>query len=102
MAGFRFRAENSHRLPTTSTGWFLYHKSKNYHTAFGGVKEGIKMGGKVSFWVGGFFMVEEAVDDLRGGRRDFLSTLVAGLSVAGGFSAWSKSGKRVTDVCSRC
>lgn len=60
--------------------------------ALGGVKEGFKMGGKVAFWVAGFFMVEEAVDHLRGGRRDFLSTVVAGLSVAGGFSAWSKSG----------
>lgn len=80
----------------------MYHKSKNYHVAFGGVKEGIKMGGKVALWVGGFFMVEEAVDDLRGGRRDFLSTLVAGLSVAGGFSAWSKSGEGLKDVCFRC
>ena len=55
----------------------------------GGVKEGLKMGMKVGFWVGGFFTIEEAIDRARGGRRDFLSTIVAGLSVAGGFSAWS-------------
>lgn len=55
----------------------------------GGVKEGFKMGGKVSIWVGGFFTVEEAVDRLRGGRRDFFSTVVAGLGMAGGFSLWS-------------
>lgn len=36
-------------------------------------------------------MVEEAVDRVRGGKRDFASTVVAGLSVAGGFSAWSRS-----------
>ena len=47
------------------------------------------MGPKVAFWGGGFFVVEEAVDRLRG-RNDFLSTLVAGLGVAGGFSLWSK------------
>ena len=49
------------------------------------------MGGKVGLWVGGFFTVEEAVDRFRGGRRDFFSTVIAGLSVAGGFSAWSES-----------
>ncbi|KAA6415706.1 MAG: hypothetical protein FRX48_00424 [Lasallia pustulata] len=90
MAGFRFRAENSHRLPTTSTGWYLYHKSKNYHMAFGGIKEAFKMGGKLGFWAAGFFVVEEAVDEVRGGRRDFLSTVVAGLGVTGGFSAWNR------------
>ena len=88
-AGLRFRAENAHRLPQTPTGWYLYHKSKNYHMMLGGVKEGFKMGGKVSLWAGGFFTVEEAVDRLRGGRRDFFSTVVAGLGVAGGFSLWS-------------
>ncbi|KAI9834893.1 MAG: hypothetical protein M1819_002801 [Sarea resinae] len=89
-AGYRFRAENAHRLPTTPTGWYLYHKSKNYHMMFGGVREGLKMGAKMGWWVGGFFTVEEAVDRLRGqGQKDFFSTVVAGLSVAGGFSLWN-------------
>ena len=88
-AGLRFRAENSHRFPTTSTGWYLYHKSKNYHMMLGGIKEGFKMGSKVAFWGGGFFVVEEAIDRLRG-TKDFLSTLIAGLSISGGFSAWSE------------
>lgn len=88
LAGLRFRAENSHRFPSTSTGWYLYHKSKNYHMMLGGVKEGLKMGSKIAFWAGGFFLVEEAVDRLRD-TKDFLSTIVAGLSVSGGFSAWS-------------
>lgn len=94
-AGLRFRAENAHRLPQTPTGWYLYHKSKNYHMMLGGVKEGFKMGGKVGVWVGGFFTVEEAVDRLRGGRRDVLSTVVAGLSIAGGFSVWSMSSDNI-------
>ncbi len=87
-AGLRFRAENSHRFPTTSTGWYLYHKSKNYHVMLGGIKEGLKMGSKIAFWAGGFFLVEEAVDRLRG-TKDFVSTVVAGLSISGGFSARS-------------
>ena len=87
-AGLRFRAENSHRFPTTSAGWYLYHKSKNYHIMLGGIKEGMKMGSKIAFWAGSFFLVEEAVDQMRG-TKDFLSTVVAGLSISGGFSAWS-------------
>lgn len=46
------------------------------------------MGSKIAFWAGGFFLVEEAVDRLRG-TKDFISTVVAGLSISGGFSAWS-------------
>lgn len=89
-AGLRFRAENAHRLPTTPTGWYLYHKSKNYNMALGGVKEGLKMGAKVGFWTAGFFGIEEMFDRYRG-TKDFLNTVVASLSVAGGFSLWSMS-----------
>ncbi|KAG4412103.1 hypothetical protein IFR04_014752 [Cadophora malorum] len=89
MAGFRFRAENAHRLPTTPTGWYLYHKSKNYNMALGGVKEGLKMGAKVSFWTAGFFSIEEMFDRYRG-TKDFLNTVIASLSIAGGFSLWNR------------
>ncbi|MCJ1376227.1 hypothetical protein MMC20_007468 [Loxospora ochrophaea] len=57
---------------------------------FGGGREGLKMGAKMGFWAGTFFTVEEAVDLVRGGSQDFLSSVVAGLSVAGGFSAWNR------------
>ncbi|KAH6711285.1 hypothetical protein DL95DRAFT_388844 [Leptodontidium sp. 2 PMI_412] len=89
MAGFRFRAENAHRLPSTPTGWYLYHKSKNYNMALGGVKEGLKMGAKVSFWTAGFFSIEEMFDRYRG-TKDFLNTVIASLSIAGGFSLWNR------------
>ncbi|KAK0115508.1 hypothetical protein ONS95_000214 [Cadophora gregata] len=89
MAGFRFRAENAHRLPTTPTGWYLYHKSKNYNMALGGVKEGLKMGAKVSFWTAGFFSIEEMFDRYRG-TKDFINTVIASLSIAGGFSLWNR------------
>ncbi|KAI9850020.1 MAG: hypothetical protein M1838_006193 [Thelocarpon superellum] len=88
-AGWRFRAENAHRLPRTTTGWYLYHKSKNYHMMFGGVTEGLKMGGKLSLLAGAFFTVEEAVDRTRG-TRDCLSTVIAGLGIAGGWSLWNR------------
>ena len=89
-AGMRFRAENAHRFPTSPTGWYLYHKSKNYHTMLGGIKEGLKMGSKLGFWAGSFFIAEEAVDRLRG-KKDFLSTVIAGMTIAASFSGqpWS-------------
>lgn len=89
VAGFRFRAENAHRLPSTPTGWYLYHKSKNYNMALGGVKEGLKMGAKVSFWTAGFFSIEEMFDRYRG-TKDFFNTVLASLSIAGGFSLYSQ------------
>lgn len=89
-AGLLFRAENAHRLPTTPTGWYLYHKSKNYNMALGGVKEGLRMGAKVSFWTASFFGIEEMFDRYRG-TKDFINTVIASLSVAGGFSLWSMS-----------
>lgn len=89
MSGMRFRAENSHRLPTTSTGWYLYHKTKNYHVLLGGIKEGLRMGFRTSFWTGGFFIIESAVDSLRH-RQDCLSSAVAGLTIAGNFAVFSK------------
>lgn len=88
-AALQFRAENSHRLPKSQTGWYLYHKSKNYFTALGGVKEGGKMGFKVGMWTGLFFAAENIFDKWRD-EKDFLNTVGGSLTVAGGFSLWSK------------
>ncbi|APA09291.1 hypothetical protein SS1G_12074 [Sclerotinia sclerotiorum 1980 UF-70] len=88
-AALRFRAENAHRLPTSPTGWYLYHKSKNYHTGLGGVKEGLKMGSRIAFWTAGLLAIEDMCDRWRG-RKDVLNTVVASLSVAGGFSLWNR------------
>lgn len=90
MAGMRFRAEHAHKLPTTTTGWFMYHKSKNYVVAAGGVKEGIKMGCKVSVWTAAMLVVEDLYDRHRQ-HKDVVSTVMASLTVAGGFSLWSTS-----------
>ena len=88
MAGMVFRAENAHRFPTTQKGWYLYHKSKNYHSMLGGLKDGLKMARKLSFLSASFFAAEAIVDGARG-NKDFASTAIAGSVVAGGFSALS-------------
>lgn len=88
MAGLRFRAEHAHRLPTTTTGWYLYHKTKNYHLAYGGLKEGFKVGARLSVLSTAMFCAENLFDVYRG-TKDLFSTVVASLAVAGGFSLWS-------------
>ncbi|KAJ5774300.1 hypothetical protein N7457_009196 [Penicillium paradoxum] len=85
-AGLVFRAENAHRFPTTSTGWFQYHKTKNYIGVVGGVKDGMKMGAKLGAGALAFCLFEETVDYARHEERDFLSTVIAGLSFSGVYS----------------
>jgi hypothetical protein len=87
-AGLRFRAEHAHKLPTTTTGWFLYHKSKNYQVAYGGVREGFKMGLKICFWSTATFAIEQMFDSYRG-TADLLNTVTSCVAVAGAFSCWS-------------
>ncbi|KAI0405842.1 hypothetical protein F4802DRAFT_137218 [Xylaria palmicola] len=89
MAGLRFRAEHAHRLPTTTTGWYLYHKSKNYHLAFGGLKEGLKAGARLSVLSTAMFCAENLFDVYRG-SKDFINTVMASLAVSGGFSLWNR------------
>ncbi|KAI9371648.1 hypothetical protein BJX61DRAFT_15892 [Aspergillus egyptiacus] len=85
-AAYRFRAENAHRFPTTPTGWFQYHKTKNYITIVGGVKEGVKLGFKLGAGALAFCLFEETVDYARHDQRDFISTVTAGLSFSGIYS----------------
>lgn len=68
--GFRFRAENAHRLPQTQTGWYLYHKSKNYNMMLGGIQEGFRQSFRFAGWTSLYFVLEEGVDRGRaaGGR----------------------------------
>ncbi len=92
MAGLRFRAEHAHKLPTTTAGWYLYHKSKNYHLAYGGIREGLRMGAKVAFWATAVFGIEALFDNYRG-TADVVNTVIACTTVSGAFSAWSTPAK---------
>lgn len=106
-SALRFRAENSHRLPSSERGWYLYHKSKNYYVAVQSFKEGVGMAGRLTVWAAVFYAVEEVVDRGRVGRvyiegrerfwradtrrrKDVLSTTTAGCATAGVFSVWSE------------
>lgn len=87
MAQLRFRAEHAHKMPDTTTGWYFYHKSKNYHAMQGGIREGFRMGAKTGFWSFVALSLESTVDRYRQ-SSDMFSTIVATLTVAGGFSLW--------------
>lgn len=98
-AAFRYRAENAHRLPSSKAGWYLYGKSKGYHTIVGGVTQGIKAGFRFTGWAALFMGIEEGLDRARGkafastrerelgvlarGQRDFLNTTSAAVALAG-------------------
>ncbi|KAK4223840.1 FAD-linked oxidoreductase-like protein [Podospora fimiseda] len=90
MAGLRFRAEHAHKLPNSTTGWYLYHKSKNYHVMKGGVREGLKMGFKVSLLTTAMFSIEQMFDTYRG-TADLFNTVTSSVTVAGAFSLWTKT-----------
>ncbi|KAF4341789.1 hypothetical protein FBEOM_4246 [Fusarium beomiforme] len=87
MAQLRFRAEHAHKMPDTTTGWYFYHKSKNYHAMQGGIREGFRMGLKTGFWSLLALSLESTVDRYRG-ASDMFSTTIATLTVAGAFSLW--------------
>ncbi|RPA87796.1 hypothetical protein BJ508DRAFT_410492 [Ascobolus immersus RN42] len=88
-ANLRFIAENSHRKPKSQAGWYLYHKSKNYATMLGAVKEGTKSGLRLCGWVSVFVVSEGCVDRVRG-RVDAVGTVVAAGATAGAFSLWNR------------
>jgi hypothetical protein len=91
----QFRAENSHRFPSTQAGWYLYHRSKSYNTVVGGVTEGVKFGAQLAIFGSVFMAVEEVMDRSRArlfargdeeyakGQRDAANTVVAGMSTVG-------------------
>ncbi|KAK1251328.1 hypothetical protein MKX07_005883 [Trichoderma sp. CBMAI-0711] len=89
MAQLRFRAEHAHKMPDTTAGWYLYHKSKNYHAMQGGIREGFRMGFKTGIWSLVALSLESTVDRYRG-SSDMFSTVIATLTVAGAFSLWHR------------
>ncbi|RAL60422.1 hypothetical protein DID88_000197 [Monilinia fructigena] len=47
------------------------------------------MGGRIAFWTAGLLAIEDMCDRVEG-RKDVVNTVVASLSVAGGFSLWNR------------
>lgn len=64
-SGFRFLAENAHRMPQTIQGWYFYHKTKNYYVMLGGIKMGLNYAFRTSFWVTTYIGIESILDHIR-------------------------------------
>lgn len=102
LTAHQFLAENSHRLPTSDAGWYLYHRAKNYRVLWQGFKGGVKYGfagGAFAFFYG---FVEEAWDQgVRKGKVDASGSLVAGTATATVFAMTKGMGLRQTWRCLR-
>jgi hypothetical protein len=95
FAAHQFLAENSHRLPTSDAGWYLYHRAKNYQVVWRGIKGGMKTGftgAGMAFLYG--FMEEFWDQDVRGGKVDAGGSLFAGTVTAGAFAMTKKVRRR--------
>jgi hypothetical protein len=102
LAAHQFLAENSHRLPTSDAGWYLYHRAKNYQVVWRGFKGAFRygaIGGACAFLYG---FVEEAWDQgVRKGRVDPGGSTVAGTATAGAFAIWNRMRTRQAWRCLR-
>ena len=102
LSAHRFLAENSHRLPTSDAGWYLYHRAKNYRTVWDGAKGGVKfgfVGGGYAFFYG---FIEEMWDqDVHHGKVDAIGPMVAGTATAGLFALFGRMPMRPTFRCLR-
>lgn len=85
IAGLRYLAENSHRLPANVQGWYFYHKRKNYVMIFSSMKECARFTAAGLLFTSTLFGIEAALDGIRG-QIDCLNT-TAGASVVGLFYA---------------
>ena len=88
QARLQFRAENAHRMPTTTAGWYLYHKSKNNFTALLGMKQGFRIGFRIVRWSCLVTAIEDVLDGQRG--IDMANTVMACVTAGGCFSLWSE------------
>ncbi|KAG9284693.1 hypothetical protein G9A89_002924 [Geosiphon pyriformis] len=84
--GFQYLAENAHKLPTTRSGWYFYHKRKNHKVILGGMKHGVRYSVKTGSLCFLFVGIEAGWDSVRG-EADFANTLISGLSTALIFSS---------------
>jgi hypothetical protein len=87
MADLRFRAENAHRMPKSEKGWFFYHRSKTHYSVLAGMKLSAKTGSVFALMSGMFLILEDQLDNIRGGQsKDCISTTIAGTMAGGLYS----------------
>ncbi|OLY82221.1 hypothetical protein AYI68_g3660 [Smittium mucronatum] len=81
-ASWQYLAERSHNLPTTVSGWYYYHKWKNYRVVLGAIKKASYYGIRIGFVSGAYELVEAAVDKYVVERTSALGSVAAGFTVS--------------------
>ncbi|KAG0091150.1 hypothetical protein BGZ92_001384 [Podila epicladia] len=89
QSGMQYLAENAHRLPKTTEGWYFYHKKKNYRMIYGALSKGAVYSAKTGAMVALFEVLEASADFYRGGA-DLFNSVAAGLASGGIFSVANK------------
>jgi hypothetical protein len=90
ISATRFRAENAHRMPRSEKGWYFYHRHKTNYAALNSMKAGFRSAAKYGPATGVLLYTEHIVDAMRGGQsKDFISTVIAAVTVAGCYSLLS-------------
>ncbi|KAG0356112.1 hypothetical protein BG005_004980 [Podila minutissima] len=89
QTGMQYLAENAHRLPKTTEGWYFYHKKKNYRMIYGALSKGAVYSAKTGAMVALFEVLEASADFYRGGA-DLFNSVAAGLASGGIFSVANK------------
>ncbi|KAF9423060.1 hypothetical protein BGZ94_008401 [Podila epigama] len=89
QSGMQYLAENAHRLPRSSEGWYFYHKKKNYRMILGALSKGAVYSAKTGALVALFEVLEASADFYRGGA-DVFNSVTAGLASGSIFSVLNK------------
>ncbi|KAI8815788.1 uncharacterized protein EV422DRAFT_483140, partial [Fimicolochytrium jonesii] len=93
---YQFLAENAHRRPKTVSGWYFYHKYKNYEIAHFGFLGGFRSAAKFAAIMAGFASVEAGLEKMVVGRESWVCTLGAGVTTSMVFAAASRLTKQYT------
>ncbi|TPX44263.1 hypothetical protein SeMB42_g04400 [Synchytrium endobioticum] len=82
----QFLAENAHRQPKTTKGWYMYHKYKNYETIHAGTGGGVRYGIKFGLIAAGFTLSEQIMEKYVAGGESWLCSSASGVWTGVGFA----------------
>ncbi|TPX37433.1 hypothetical protein SmJEL517_g00685 [Synchytrium microbalum] len=84
--GLQFLAENAHRQPKTTKGWYMYHKYKNYEAIYSGTLGGARNGLKFGLIAAAFTVSEQVLEKYVTGGESWMCTTASGVLTGAGFS----------------
>lgn len=87
LAGYQYMAERQHTPPKTVSGWYFYHKTKNYHVMLKATRSGVKTATKLAAICTGYEAIQFSSDVvLFDGATHPFSSVLSGFITSGIFS----------------